>query len=89
MGEEVAQSHEDITLLLAAGGNQRLQAGIHPCPEVGAKATAHFLLDFSRAQVSFRLVVGEGDPRHQRKGPNRVRMLGQAAQQVAPRRAFW
>ena len=88
MGKETAQSHEDITLLLAAGGNHRLQAGIHPCPEVGTKAAAHFLLDFGRAQVPFGLVVGERHPRHQCKGQNGVLVVRQPAQQIAPRCAF-
>ena len=29
MGEECAQSRKDVALLLAAGGNHRLQAGIY------------------------------------------------------------
>ena len=84
MGKEAAQRHKDITLLLAAGGNHCLQAGIYPCPVVSAKATAYFLLDFSRAQVSFGLVVGERHTRHQRKGQNRVLVLRQTAQQITP-----
>ena len=59
MGKEAAQRHKDMASLFAAGGNHRLQAGVHRCSVVGAKTAAHFLLDFGRAQVSFGLVVGE------------------------------
>lgn len=68
MGKQATQRHKDITFSLAAEGNRRLQAGIHSCAVVGAEATAHFLLDFGRMQVSFGLVVGERHTLHQRKG---------------------
>ena len=57
MSEEIAQNHKDIALLLAAGGNHCLQAGIHLCPAFSVKAATHFLLDFGRAQVAFGLVI--------------------------------
>jgi len=88
MGEEVAQRHKDIALLLATGGDHRLQAGIYRGPVVGAKTAAHFLLDLGRPQVSFGLVVGERHPLHQRKGQNGILMLHQTAKQLTPRRAF-
>jgi len=88
MGEEVAQHHKDIAPLLATSGNHRLQAGIYRCPMVGAKTAAHFLLDFSQAQVSFGLVVGKQDTLPRGKGQNISLMLCQSAQQITLRCAF-
>lgn len=84
MGKEVARRHKDIPLLLAAGRNHRLQAGIHVGPMVGAKTPAHFLLDLGRAQVALGLVVGERDPHHQRESQNCLFRLRQTAQQIPP-----
>jgi len=79
MGEEVAQHHKDIAPLLATSGNHRLQAGIYRCPMVGAKTAAHFLLDFSQAQVSFGLVVGEQDT----LPPHRGRFFGKPLRAIS------
>jgi len=84
MGEEVAQRHKDIALLLATGGDHRLQAGIYRGPVVGAKTAAHFLPDLGRPQVSFGLVVGERYSLHQRKAQNGILMLHQNRAQGLP-----
>ena len=79
-----AQRHKDIALLLATGGDHRLQAGIYRGPVVGAKTAAHFLLDLGRPQVSFGLVVGERHPLHQRKAQNGILVLHQNRAQGLP-----
>ena len=68
MSEQGAQNSEDISILFAAGRNDPLQAGVDFCSLFGAEATAHFLLDFCRAQVAFSLIVGERHTCYQGKG---------------------
>lgn len=89
MGEERAQRRNDSALLLAAGGNHRLSAGIHLRPLAGTKPTAHVLVDLGRAPVSFGLVVGERHTRHQGNGQDGVLGFPQTAEQIASWRAFW
>lgn len=87
MGKEASQRQKDIPFLLAAGGNHRLQTDICSRPVVGAKAIAHFLLDFGRAQVPFRRVIGERHPLPRRKSQNRTLVFSQTMR-IVPRGLF-
>jgi hypothetical protein len=55
MSEQGTQNREDVSILFAAGSNDPVQAGVNSRRLLGAEATAHFLLDFCRAQAAFCL----------------------------------
>lgn len=82
MSKELTQGEKDVALLLAAGGNQRLQARINPSAFLGPKAAADFLFYLGRTEVPFSLVVGERHTRHQGQSQHGLLLLGEAAQQV-------
>ena len=59
--EELAQAIEHILVLLAPAGEQALQGRVVVSPLPTSPASADFLVDLERTQISLGLVVGEGN----------------------------
>ena len=59
-GRRCRKGCENIPALFAGGGENGTQGGERLGTGVGAEAAGDFLSDFHHAEVSFRLIVGEG-----------------------------
>ena len=73
--EELAQAAEHILALLAQAGEQALQGRLVVSPLPTSPASADFLLDLERTQISLGLVVGEGNSFFQGKAQHRGLVL--------------
>ena len=71
LSEELAQAAEHILALLAPAGKQALQGRVVVSPLPTSPASADFLLDLERTQISLGLVVGEGNSFFQGKAQHR------------------
>ena len=73
--EGFAQAAEHILALLAPAGEQALQGRVVVSPLPTSPASADFLLDLERTQISLGLVVGEGNSFFQGKAQHRGLVL--------------
>ena len=83
LSEELAQAAEHILALLAPGGEQALQGRVAVSQLPTSSASADFLLNLARTQISLGLVVGEGNSFFQGKAQHRGFVLLQTSRQVA------
>ena len=75
LSAELAQAAEDILALLAPAGEQALQGRVVISLLPTSPASADFLLDLERTQISLGLVVGEGSSFFQGKAQHRGLVL--------------